>query len=256
MSQNVLLEKMTWPETQAALKNGFDTVILMTGSIEQHGPHLPLGTDTFLGYQLAQEMAQLMGHTLVAPVLRPGLSEHHMAFKGTITISKDTFNALVCDYVDSLVRHGFKRIILSYSHGGNAQTLGALAPKLAAKYPHIKFLLNNDMQADYETGVLPIAEKDGIDDGVRGVHAGEFETSVMLAYDESLVRTDKLAVGFTGDLSSDKESLNKLLKDGLHSVTDNGILGDARPANKERGELYMKATAQSLINSLMEVKAE
>lgn len=77
-----LLEEMTWPEIQAAMKNGCDTVVIYAASIEQHGPALPEMTDTILGYAAASDLAKRLGNALAAPLIRPGLSAHHMCFPG------------------------------------------------------------------------------------------------------------------------------------------------------------------------------
>jgi len=147
MPDEILLERLTWPEIQEALKEGYDTVVLFAGSIEQHGPHLPLCTDTVLGYELAERVARKMGKALVAPVIRPGLSEHHMAFKGTITLSRETFQSTVRDYVKSLARHGFKRLAITFSHGGNAGALNEILPQLANEFPEVEILAVTDIEA-------------------------------------------------------------------------------------------------------------
>jgi creatinine amidohydrolase len=254
MPDEILLERMTWPEVQAALKDGYDTVVLFAGSIEQHGPHLPLCTDTMLGYELAERVARKMSKALAAPVIRPGLSEHHMAFKGTITLSHDTFTATVRDYVRSLARHGFKHLAITYSHGGNAGALDQVLPELAKEFPSVEILTVVEGEA-FSGSVRDIYDKAGIDESTAGVHAGEFETSCMLAYDEEMVRMDKLAKGYTGDFSEDSEALTKMLQEGLHTATDNGILGDARPAEKERGERYLDAVASYIATHFVRVEA-
>ena len=82
VADTLLLEEMTWPAVEAAIAGGKTTVVFACGAVEQHGPHLPLGTDTYLGTAIAERAARLAGNTLVAPTLRPGLSEHHMGFPG------------------------------------------------------------------------------------------------------------------------------------------------------------------------------
>lgn len=253
MPEEILLERMSWPEVKAALEEGYDTVVLFTASIEQHGPHLPLCTDTVLGYDLAERVARKMGNALVAPVIRPGLSEHHMAFKGTITLTHDTFTATVRDYVRSLSRHGFKRLAITYSHGGNAGALNEVLPDLARKFPNVEILTVTDIEA-FTGSTHEISQQAGIDESTAGVHAGEFETSAMLAFDEDMVRREKLAKGFTGDLSEDSEALSKMLREGLHTATENGILGDARPADKGRGERYLDAVASYIATHFVRVE--
>ncbi|MCW4013105.1 MAG: creatininase family protein, partial [Candidatus Bathyarchaeota archaeon] len=81
------LEEMTWTMVEEAIAEGYKTVVMAVGSIEQHGHHLPLATDTYLGDVLATRTAEKLGKTLVAPTIRPGCSEHHLTFPGTISIS-------------------------------------------------------------------------------------------------------------------------------------------------------------------------
>ena len=254
MNKEFWMEHMTWPEIEQAQKNGYDTVLLIAGSIEQHGPHLPLGTDTLLGYAMADAIARKMGKTLVAPVIRPGLSEHHMHFKGSLTLSKETFQATVREIVHSLVRHGFKRIAITYSHGGNAGALAELIPQLAHNYPDVEILTLPDGEDQFFDPVKSILEADGITPEQMGVHAGEMETSMLLAWEEELVRKDKMEAGFQADFAKEGEKLSQALAQGLHSLTKNGILGDARPADKARGERYLDAVAEFIAKKFVRVQ--
>ncbi|MGZ8700865.1 MAG: creatininase family protein [Gaiellaceae bacterium] len=92
---------------------------------------MPLATDTYLGTAIAERAARIAGNTLVAPTLRPGLSEHHMEFPGSLTLRFETFMAVIEDYCVSLASHGFTRIVIFPSHGGNADTMKAWAPRVA-----------------------------------------------------------------------------------------------------------------------------
>lgn len=85
-SSSVLLEEYTWPEVEAALEAGTQTAVVAVGSIEQHGPHLPLVMDALAGDELSRRIAERLGDAIAAPTIRPGCSGHHMAFPGTITI--------------------------------------------------------------------------------------------------------------------------------------------------------------------------
>lgn len=91
----------------------------MPASNEQHGPHLAENTDYIFGLEMCRAVAEKMGDALVAPVIRPGLSQHHMRHPGSLTLRPETFRMLVEDYVDCYVRHGFERIVLLASHGTN-----------------------------------------------------------------------------------------------------------------------------------------
>ena len=92
--QTLRIVEMTWKQIKEAMEQGYRRVIFALGSIEQHGPHLPLVTDTLLGDVLAVRVAEKLGNTLVAPTIRPGCSEHHLSFPGSLSISSDLLAAL------------------------------------------------------------------------------------------------------------------------------------------------------------------
>ena len=131
----VQMEQMTWTEIRALLDKGVRTVIIPTGSMEQHGYHLSENTDSVLGEHIAAAVARALGDALVAPVLRPGLSEHHMAMAGTLTLRPETFRMLLEDYIDSYSRHGFNTIIIIAFHGGNVQPTAELLQPLRQRRP-------------------------------------------------------------------------------------------------------------------------
>ena len=110
MSETVLMEEMTWREIKEAIQQGKDTAILVSGSIEQHGPHLPTATDTIIGYATAEAVAKKLGNALVAPLIRPALSRHHIDFPGTIALRLETFVKVLEEYCFCLRTHGFKKI--------------------------------------------------------------------------------------------------------------------------------------------------
>lgn len=115
MEPDVWMQHMTWEDFQARVAAGGHTVILPVGSTEQHGPHLPLGTDTLLAADLAEAAARETG-ALVAPPLWYGWSPHHMVLPGTITIRPEILIELSYDLVDSLHRHGLTRFIFVNGH--------------------------------------------------------------------------------------------------------------------------------------------
>src|SRR5579884_3284469 len=122
-SQAVMIERMTWPEIGDAIASGKRTAIIVAASTEQHGPHLSEATDAVLGEETACRLARRLGDALVAPVIRPGCSDHHLAFPGTISISAELLMDLLDAYVESLRRHGFTTFIVFSSHGGNFHVL-------------------------------------------------------------------------------------------------------------------------------------
>ena len=127
---NLRMEEMTWPEVGQALEAGFTTVVVALGATEQHGPHLPLLVDAARGDRLGLEVARRLGNALVAPTIRVGCSEHHMAFPGTLSLRRQTLEALCMDYTVSLARHGFRRVCFVPSHGGNFAPLAEMLDDL------------------------------------------------------------------------------------------------------------------------------
>ena len=117
----VLLEEMSWPEV-AKLAKQKKTVLIPVGSIEQHGPHLPLNCDLTAAWEVSLRVARKIG-AVVAPPIIPGVSTHHMPFPGTITLSPSTFIKVVKEYCASISRHGFKELVLVNGHGGNSASL-------------------------------------------------------------------------------------------------------------------------------------
>jgi len=111
------LPHMTWPEVQELLGRT-DMVIIPVASLEEHGPQTPIGTDYLSGVERAKLIAQKTD-VLVAPIILPGVSPYHMEFPGTITISHDTLQRVYFEAAQSLIHHGFRRILFVNSHAGN-----------------------------------------------------------------------------------------------------------------------------------------
>ena len=234
----LLLEEMSWPEIKKALDDGMTTVIVVAGSVEQHGPHMAEITDTVLGYRGAVDLAERLGNALVAPVIRPGLSEHHMALPGTITLRPEVFTGIVEDYISAYVRHGFKTIILLSSHGGNFAVLDRIAEDQAKKYESVKIVSGFSL-SDMMSVIKSLEKADGLPTGTCGGHSCALETSQMLLFAPQLVDMSKAECGFLDNLTH--ETLQKFFTEGVTSISKNGILGDARPSDAERGARYFKA---------------
>ena len=236
MKDTVLLEEMTWVEIEAAMRNGADTVIIYAASVEQHGPALPEITDTAIGYAQAEDLARRLGNALVAPVIRPGLSRHHMSLPGSLTLRPEIFKGIVEDYVDAYVHHGFKKIVLASSHGGNFDAVNVLAEELALRYPEVCIVSGCSIR-DFEKILIELEREEGLPEGACGGHACDFETSIMLMLNESSVRKDKLQAGYVGPITDEiLERFNK----GVTEVSEIGVWGDPQEADAERGRRYFE----------------
>lgn len=141
MSENGKLKKfwiheLTRPAFEDWLENEPIPVVLIgIGSIEQHGPHLPLGMDSLGAQFFIHEVAKRTNSVAVHPCW-PGYSFHHMGFKGTITFSEDTLLSVILDTISSLAEHGVKRFVMSNHHGGNSEIF-TLASRLAKNYYNV-----------------------------------------------------------------------------------------------------------------------
>jgi creatinine amidohydrolase len=238
------LERMTSPEVGQAIASGSTTVVFACGAVEQHGPHLPMFMDAEHGTRLAEEVARRLGKALVAPTIRIGCSEHHMAFTGSMTLRTATFEAVCTDYCTSLARHGFERICIIPTHGGNFVPIHQMLPRLREAVGNAcSVLAATDLLAFIALLKKAVAEAGGMSDRVGG-HADIAESSIMLAMHPDLVHPDLAEDGFHPELEPDVVA--RILRDGFRSVTPNGILGDARGMNAAIGEACITYAADRL----------
>ena len=233
------LDRLTWAEVKSEIENGRDTVIVPFGSPEQQGRHMPLGTDAVLGDEFGWALADRMG-AFLAPTVRFGCSEHHLSFAGTISLSDETFKRIAIDVTASLSRHGFRRIVLLPTHGGNFKPL---ADALAEIKPveNVKIIAFTDLEALVNTA-FKSSNASGVNPAQSGAHSGEWETSLMLALRPEQVKMDQAAAGFVGPLS---EIMEKVF-DGIQALDENGVLGDPRPATAAAGEQYFEEIIEAL----------
>jgi creatinine amidohydrolase len=201
------LGDLTWPGVEAEI------LAVPLGSTEQHGPHLPLSTDTDIAQALAHGLASRRADVLVAPPVAYGASGEHAGFSGTLSIGHEALELLLVELVRSATE-SFPHVLLVNGHGGNVATLSAACARLR----------------DESRDVLVWSP------AWRGdAHAGRTETSVQLALDPSRVGTSRDA-GATDNLA---DLMPALRHGGLRAVTDNGVLGDPAGASAEEGEALL-----------------
>jgi len=241
------IEEMTWQQVKQTMEQGYRRVIFALGSIEQHGPHLPLVTDTLIGDALAVRVAEKLGQTLVAPTIRPGCSEHHMSFAGSLSISSELLAALTRAYCQSLAQHGFETILLLPSHGGNFPTVARIVPELQRDIS-AKVIGYSDL-VEFTKAQNAIAARFGVTPPESGAHAGCSETSLILAERADLVRMDQAQIGFVGDFVK----LAQNLKPGaagldikFDDISPIGVLGDPRGARADIGRELLEGLADHL----------
>lgn len=245
--KTIRMEEMNWPDVKAAIAEGFTTAVVAVGSTEQHGPHLPTMTDTRIGDAMAYRVALKLGDALQARTIPVGVSDHHLAFGATISLKPETLKLVVRDYVDSLVRDGFRRILFLPCHGGNFAPVAQAVEEARKAHP------NNDITAYTSllglTGFLTGASAEfGISEEESGVHAGESETSLMMALEPALVARDRFAPGYLGRMG--EKEVQIVFEKGMPALTENGVMGDPRKASAEKGEVYLEKFADFMVKEV------
>ena len=187
------------------------TLVVPLGSVEQHGAHLPLGTDTAVAAAVAVGLAARRPELLVAPPLAYGASGEHEAFPGTVSLGTEVLTAVLVEYGRSALRWAGRLVVVN-GHGGNLDALRAAVPLLRAEGRAVGWFAC----------------------GVPGgdAHAGRTETSLLLHLAPDAVRPDRAVAGATAPID---ELLPRLRAGGVAAVSPNGVLGDPAGATAAEG---------------------
>jgi creatinine amidohydrolase len=178
-SEPLRLERLRSPEVAAAIA-ARPLAVLPVGSVEQHGPHLPTGTDTFAAEAIAAGLATKLGGVL-APFVDYGVTPLHRGRPGTVSLRPATFEALLRDIGSELLAGGFEALVLVNWHEGNTPSLNRVATELQGEWPGSSLIV---AQACY------VAQRIYADDGGELTHGGGIETLAVLATDPELVELD------------------------------------------------------------------
>lgn len=200
------------------------TVILPLGSTEQHGPHLPLDTDTVIASYIASRVQQSLGAgAVVAPALPYGASGEHQDFAGTVSIGTDALEHLLVEWARSAFTWSSRLIIIN-GHGGNADAVSRAERTMAAEGRDV---------------VVCHCSVPGMDP-----HAGIAETSMMLAIDPDRVMLDAAVPGNTAPLT---ELLPRMRAAGVRAVEASGVLGDPTGADPDLGHRFLDQMVRSIV---------
>lgn len=238
------LEHLTWPELAALLAAGPCTAVVPLGSTEQHGPHLPYATDTWIAGALAERFCARIGEAIQCPTVAVGCSREHLAFPGTLDLRDSTFTAVLVDLVASLRAHGFAHAFVFSAHGGNCAPLRAALPELRAAAAPMRVIAFTDLarltatfhEASAGFGVAPEAS---------GHHAGELETSIVYGLRPHSVRENALAAGYV-DSHPDPQAL---FYPSLRTHAPSGTVGDPRAASGSRAARYLDVWTDLLVDA-------
>jgi mycofactocin precursor peptide peptidase len=214
----------TWPDVATTASEFL--LALPVGSLEQHGPHLPLDTDTRIAEELARRLADERPDIFIAPAVSYGASGEHAAFAGTLLLGHVVLADLLMELIRS-ARASFAGVVVISAHGGNHEGLA---------------LVNARCRADGEAALVWPAMVPGGD-----AHAGRTETSLMLAIDPAAVRLERAEAGCTDPL---EVLMPRLRAEGVRPISSNGVLGDPRGASEVEGESLLIALTADLAGAV------
>ena len=252
-SKPLVLQEMTWTDVKDYLQS-CDMVIIPLGSTEQHGPHLPLGTDYFEAMGMSKLISAQTG-VVVAPVLLAGYSVYHSGFPGTLSLKPETMEQVLFETVEMLMRYGFRRFMFFNYHGGNNISQQKVIQRInhTTEAVAVAIGVGSPIQKGRYEG----------EEEIRDEHAGIGETSLMLYLKPELVKMER-AVKSRATYNAKLMELEKLAQQypdlwmvfnafrgvpvetkkggASHELYDNGIwsLSDPQKATPERGERQVK----------------
>jgi mycofactocin precursor peptide peptidase len=216
------LASMTSPQIAAHAAAG-GVLAVPIGSTEQHGPHLPLGTDADVALALARRLAQRQPNVAVAPVISYGASGEHAGFAGTISIGAEAVELLLLELGRS-AGETYRRLVFISAHGGNAVAAVRAVRRLRAESRDV---------------LLWMPRWDGDGDA----HAGRTETALQLALNPDRVLTDSAEAG---NVTPIRELMPSLRAGGVRAVSPNGVLGDPAGASVEEGRMLLERLSDDL----------
>lgn len=224
------LGELTWPEVDAASPDGV-VVAIPIGSLEQHGPHLPLDTDTRVACRCARGLAERVDSVLVAPPLSFGASGEHAGFAGTLSIGQEALAHTLIELGRSA--DAFAGVVFVSGHGGNAPAVADACRVLVGE------------------GRRVLAWSPSAPGG--DAHAGRTETSLLLAIEPSLVQLEVAERGVVTPLSA---LFDRLRAEGVRSVSASGVLGDPQGASADEGRRLLAALVDDLVDQVVAWRAE
>lgn len=235
----MLFQELTRQELSTRAKAGA-IAIIPVGATEQHGPHLPVGTDTYAVEHIVREAAARVADqvpVLVTPTLPFGCSPHHLQFGGTLSFRSETYYALLTDLVESLIIDGFSRAMIINGHGGNHELIQLVVRDLALKHPVNLAAASYWQMADDELAATRAHEL-----GRAPGHAGNFETSLVMALQPELVIEPRPTRDDDPSLI-DPASLTSRLRIERHDAWQqfDGFTDSPARATSEQGQTYLEA---------------
>jgi creatinine amidohydrolase len=244
---------LTWKQVDA-LPRETTLLVLPTAAIEQHGPHLPLATDTLINSILLGTALQKLppeASVYALPAVCYGKSNEHIGFPGTLSVSATTFMAVLRDLGASIAAAGFKKVVLFNTHGGNSSLVDVMARDLRAEFGLRMFCLFGSGGAKFS----------GLTDQERayGFHAGDMETSFLLSAIPELVHTGEYTVNYIADIEKPEllkpENAPATFAWLTRDIAPSGVMGDPTPASAEKGARWINEGAERVAAALTAMAA-
>ncbi|XWX60793.1 creatininase family protein [Desulfitobacterium sp. AusDCA] len=240
MNDNHYSLEITQPEAEAILKRS-EMVIIPTGSVEQHGPHLPLGTDHYAIMAISRKVAAGLD-ALLLPFSHAGVTAFHASFPGTITLRQETYMSLLTDTAVSMINHGAKKILFVNWHEGNTAAINSVGAQLQKEY-NVRCMV---AQACYIAQQMYKDEADL-------THAGALEVLPVLYYRPELVKLDRATNASSYEKAKEVDALRRshavypFLSD-IRQIAPTGWYGDFKIVSEEKATELVKRVSQEIIH--------
>jgi creatinine amidohydrolase len=246
------LEALTSPEIKERIESGVSTAVFPTGSLEQHGFHCPIGTDTLIAKQIATGVANRL-EALCLPPLWFGVSPHHMDFAGSLTIRPSVFAKLMEDVLESLIHHGIKNVLILNGHGGNTASIDISRTLIRSRYPEVFTALSsvwvalNDVYDEFPPEIRQENWRTMI------AHGGLFETSVVMSVEEGMVKLDQARpVSVDKYVLATDPALNVTVS--MKDLSETGSNGDPSGSSPELGQMFVEKSVEIITEKYLMAK--
>jgi creatinine amidohydrolase len=256
MTQKYRYEEFTWPEIREAVAQQC-VVVLPVGTVEQHGPHLPLVTDVLTASEMSRmAVERLPSEAVLMPPVYYSFNEHHLDFPGTIAVAGETIINYVTDIGVSLAHHGFRKILLVNGHGSNVPFLDIAARNITNRTEAIcamvswwslipKHLFTELRESQFPGGMA---------------HGCELETSVLMHLRGDLVQVDKaekdISFAPTEFFYWDLQSPSPVcFQEWFSRYSRTGTVGDPTKASAEKGRRFVEAVVERMISLIREFRS-
>ncbi len=253
--EKVLFAEMTWPEIRDLDKDR--AVLIPVGTLEDHGPHLPIDTDVRIVSEVCRLAAErARDEVVLMPAVVHGYSPHHMDFPGTVTIEWSTFVEYVLDVCRSLARHGFRRILIVNGHGSNQNLVEMVARLTVVEFPGVLCAAMFYLTGKRGRAAIEKVRESKFPGGIA--HACELETSLYLAIEPGLVDMGKAVreIGFPRSEFVWFDWVDGPVKmmEYWSTMSKSGVMGDATKASVEKGRFLLGVAAEEVVEVVRDLR--